>query len=558
MFMKWGREVPDAHNLSSLRLLGSVGEPINPEAWRWYRDAFGGNRTPVVDTVADRDRRDHDLAAARPDSGQARFGDDTAAWHLREVVDEEGKELVPGADEAEHVTGYLVLDQPWPSMLRGIWGDAGAVQGDLLVTVCRAGLVFRRRRARVDSDGNIWLLGRIDDVMNVSGHRISTTEVESALVGHSGVAEAAVVGASDETTGQGICAFVILESQAKNNDNMVDELREQVAKEIGKIARPREIHVVPELPKTRSGKIMRRLLRDVAEGRELGDTSTLVDHPCSRRSGPASRYAAWTADRDEAGPRPVLGDDVGQLGVDRHGDRRRVQRDVLDDAGRQFLGEGTVDHADQPVVDRDRRAGVARLAAHLADDRARLLAGSPDDAARVAGGPAELARDLAERRVGPEAVDLEAVDVVHRRDLGRVELDHRVVEGVIAGHHRAEHTAGLRPLGAHLRPWAAAVCGGEADQVAAVVIADGGQVHNVSPLTTSPEPPPSGSGSSACAREVVGASSAASVAIVTDKRTASGARSSKHPPSTSRPAYSTATVSLSLGRDRLARRHVAT
>ena len=278
MFMKFGREIPDAHDLSSLRLLGSVGEPINPEAWRWYRDAFGGNRIPVVDTWWQTETGSimisplPGVTAAKPGSAMTPLPGITA-----KIVDEEGNELVPGADEGEHVTGYLVLDQPWPSMLRGIWGDPERYQETYWSKYGKQGWYFAGDGARVDSDGNIWLLGRIDDVMNVSGHRISTTEVESALVGHSGVAEAAVVGATDETTGQGICAFVILESDAKDNDNMVDELREQVAKEIGKIARPREIHVVPELPKTRSGKIMRRLLRDVAEGRELGDTSTLVD-----------------------------------------------------------------------------------------------------------------------------------------------------------------------------------------------------------------------------------------------------------------------------------------
>ncbi|MDX1887633.1 acetate--CoA ligase [Mycolicibacterium sp. 120270] len=278
MFMKWGREYPDAHDLSSLRLLGSVGEPINPEAWRWYRDAFGGNRTPVVDTWWQTETGAimisplPGVTATKPGSAMRPLPGISA-----KIVDEEGNELVPGADEAEHVTGYLVLDQPWPSMLRGIWGDLERYKETYWSRYAKQGWYFAGDGARVDSDGDIWLLGRIDDVMNVSGHRISTTEVESALVGHSGVAEAAVVGASDETTGQGICAFVILESHAKSNDNMVDELREQVAKEIGKIARPREIHVVPELPKTRSGKIMRRLLRDVAEGRELGDTSTLVD-----------------------------------------------------------------------------------------------------------------------------------------------------------------------------------------------------------------------------------------------------------------------------------------
>jgi acetyl-CoA synthetase len=279
MFMKWGREFPDAHDLSSLRLLGSVGEPINPEAWRWYRDAFGGNSTPVVDTWW---QTETGAIMISPLPGVTNAKPGSAMKPLpgisAKIVDEEGHELVPGADEAEHVTGYLVLDQPWPSMLRGIWGDPERYKETYWARYAEQGWYFAGDGARVDSDGSIWLLGRIDDVMNVSGHRISTTEVESALVGHSGVAEAAVVGASDETTGQGICAFVILEAHAQDSgDEMVGELREQVAKEIGKIARPREIHVVPELPKTRSGKIMRRLLRDVAEGRELGDTSTLVD-----------------------------------------------------------------------------------------------------------------------------------------------------------------------------------------------------------------------------------------------------------------------------------------
>nr|CRL72771.1 acetate--CoA ligase [Mycolicibacterium malmesburyense] len=280
MFMKWGREIPDAHDLSSLRLLGSVGEPINPEAWRWYRDAFGGNRTPVVDTWWQTETGAimisplPGITEAKPGSAMQPLPGISA-----KIVDEEGNELVPGADEEEHVTGYLVLDQPWPAMLRGIWGDPERYKETYWSRYADQGWYFAGDGARVDSDGSIWLLGRIDDVMNVSGHRISTTEVESALVGHGHVAEAAVVGASDDTTGQGICAFVILESHAqhRDGDEMAHELREQVAKEIGKIARPREIHVVPELPKTRSGKIMRRLLRDVAEGRELGDTSTLVD-----------------------------------------------------------------------------------------------------------------------------------------------------------------------------------------------------------------------------------------------------------------------------------------
>ncbi|MBV9515409.1 MAG: acetate--CoA ligase [Mycobacteriaceae bacterium] len=279
-FMKWGRKFPDAHDLSSLRLLGSVGEPINPEAWRWYRAAFGGDRTPVVDTWWQTETGAvmisplPGVTTCKPGAAMAPLPGISA-----KIVDEDGNELKPGADEAEHVTGYLVLDSPWPAMLRGIWGDPERYKETYWSRYAEQGWYFAGDGARVDSDGHIWLLGRIDDVMNVSGHRISTTEVESALVGHSHVAEAAVVGASDDTTGQAICAFVILEAHAKHreDDEMTKELREHVAKEISPIAKPREIHVVPELPKTRSGKIMRRLLRDVAEGRELGDTSTLVD-----------------------------------------------------------------------------------------------------------------------------------------------------------------------------------------------------------------------------------------------------------------------------------------
>lgn len=278
-FMKWGREIPDAHDLSSLRLLGSVGEPINPEAWRWYRDVFGANKTPIVDTWWQTETGAimisplPGVTAAKPGSAMTPLPGISA-----KIVDDEGVQLVPGADEAEHATGYLVLDKPWPAMLRGIWGDPQRFTDTYWSRFAEHGWYFAGDGARYDADGNIWVLGRIDDVMNVSGHRISTAEVESALVGHSGVAEAAVVGASDDTTGQGICAFVILQADhADGGASMIDELRAQVAREISPIARPREIHVVPELPKTRSGKIMRRLLRDVAEGRELGDTSTLVD-----------------------------------------------------------------------------------------------------------------------------------------------------------------------------------------------------------------------------------------------------------------------------------------
>lgn len=278
-FMKWGRQIPAEHDLSSLRLLGSVGEPINPEAWRWYRMAFGADKTPIVDTWW---QTETGAIMISPLPGVTECKPGSAMRPLpgisAKIVDDDGNELQPQPDHGEHVTGYLVLDKPWPSMLRGIWGDDERFKETYWSRFAEQGWYFAGDGARYGSDGEIWVLGRIDDVMNISGHRISTAEVESALVGHSGVAEAAVVGATDEHTGQAICAFVILKSSAHGGEkNMVDELRAEVAREISPIAKPREIHVVPELPKTRSGKIMRRLLRDVAEGRELGDTSTLVD-----------------------------------------------------------------------------------------------------------------------------------------------------------------------------------------------------------------------------------------------------------------------------------------
>jgi acetyl-CoA synthetase len=277
-FMKWGREIPDAHNLSSLRLLGSVGEPINPEAWRWYREVFGADSLPVVDTWWQTETGSAmisplpGIAAAKPGSAMTPLPGISA-----KIVDDHGDPLQPDADNAKNVAGYLVLDQPWPSMLRGIWGDPDRYRDTYWSKFADKGLYFAGDGARFDPDGAIWVLGRIDDVMNVSGHRISTAEVESALVGHSGVAEAAVVGVTDDTTGQAICAFVVLCASYEPHDGTIPELRSQVAQEISPIAKPREIHVVPELPKTRSGKIMRRLLRDVAENRELGDTSTLLD-----------------------------------------------------------------------------------------------------------------------------------------------------------------------------------------------------------------------------------------------------------------------------------------
>ncbi|HEX5144581.1 MAG TPA: acetate--CoA ligase [Mycobacterium sp.] len=279
-FMKWGRELAFEHDLSSLRLLGSVGEPINPEAWRWYRLVFGGDKTPIVDTWW---QTETGAAMISPLPGVTACKPGSAMRPLpgisAKIVDDDGAELAPSPEHGEPVTGYLVLDKPWPAMLRGIWGDPERFKETYWSRFAEQGWYFAGDGARYGSDGEIWVLGRIDDVMNVSGHRISTAEVESALVGHAGVAEAAVVGASDDQTGQAICAFVILKAHAAemSSEQMIDELRAEVSREISPIAKPREIHVVPELPKTRSGKIMRRLLRDVAEGRELGDTSTLLD-----------------------------------------------------------------------------------------------------------------------------------------------------------------------------------------------------------------------------------------------------------------------------------------
>jgi acetyl-CoA synthetase len=277
-FMKWGREIPDAHDLSSLRLLGTVGEPINPEAWRWYRKVIGAERLPIVDTWWQTETGSvmitplPGIAAAKPGSAMRPLPGISA-----KIVDDHGDEIPPANDKGEHVSGYLVLDQPWPSMLRGIWGDPERYVETYWSRFAEQGWYFAGDGAYYDADGAIWVVGRIDDVMNVSGHRLSTAEVESALVGHVAVAEAAVVGMTDETTGQAICAFVVLVADFEVHDGIVDELRVEVAREISPIAKPREVHVVPELPKTRSGKIMRRLLRDVAENRELGDTSTLLD-----------------------------------------------------------------------------------------------------------------------------------------------------------------------------------------------------------------------------------------------------------------------------------------
>ena len=271
-WMKWGNEFPNKFNLSSLRLLGSVGEPINPEAWMWYREVIGGGNCPIVDTWWQTETGAimisplPGVTATKPGSAmKALPGIST------KVVDDKGVPVPNGHG------GFLILDQPWPSMLRGVWGEDERYKETYWSRF--PGIYFAGDGAKLDNDGAIWLMGRVDDVMNISGHRISTTEVESALVSHESVAEAAVVGAADSLTGQGIVAFVILRGGIEHlsGEVLIKELRDHVAKEIGAIAKPRQIMVVNELPKTRSGKIMRRLLKDVAENRAVGDATTLAD-----------------------------------------------------------------------------------------------------------------------------------------------------------------------------------------------------------------------------------------------------------------------------------------
>lgn len=276
-FMKWGRDIPDKYDLSSIRVLGSVGEPINPEAWMWYRDVIGGNGgkqnpAPIVDTWWQTETGAQMIAplpgvtATKPGSAQVPLPGIAV-----DVVDENGVSVPDGHG------GFLVIREPWPAMLRGIWGDPERFKETYWSRF--ETMYFAGDGAKKDEDGDIWLLGRVDDVMNISGHRLSTTEIESALVSHAAVAEAAVVGAADETTGQAVVAFVILRGDAVDTgEEIIQDLRNHVGKEIGPIAKPKTILVVPELPKTRSGKIMRRLLKDVAEGRDAGDATTLADN----------------------------------------------------------------------------------------------------------------------------------------------------------------------------------------------------------------------------------------------------------------------------------------
>jgi acetyl-CoA synthetase len=269
-FMKWGDEHPAAHDLSSLRLLGSVGEPINPEAWMWYREVIGGGRCPVVDTWW---QTETGAIMISPLPGATTTKPGSATFPLpgisADIVDEQAEPVgIPGG-------GYLVLDQPWPSMLRGIWGDDQRFRDTYWARV--PGAYFAGDGAKRDAEGYFWLLGRVDDVMNISGHRISTTEVESALVAHEAVAEAAVVGRTDAQTGQAIAAFVTPRKGIEGDQALAQQLRDHVATMISPIAKPASVLFTHDLPKTRSGKIMRRLLQDIAEDKQLGDTSTLAD-----------------------------------------------------------------------------------------------------------------------------------------------------------------------------------------------------------------------------------------------------------------------------------------
>ena len=268
-FMKWGPQFPEAHDLTSLRLLGSVGEPINPEAWMWYFEHIGGGRCPIVDTWW---QTETGSILISPLPGVTTLKPGSATFPLpgiaAEVVDEQGNRIEVGG-------GYLTLTRPWPAMLRGIYGDPERYKETYWARY--GDRYFAGDGCKLDDDGYLWLLGRVDDVMNISGHRVSTTEVESALVDHPTVAESAVVGAKDATTGQAIIAFVTLKAGADTDAEHGEALRAHVAQRIGAIARPKTIIFTDDLPKTRSGKIMRRLLRDVAEGRDLGDTTTLAD-----------------------------------------------------------------------------------------------------------------------------------------------------------------------------------------------------------------------------------------------------------------------------------------
>ena len=373
--MKWGHEEPQKHDLSSLRVLGSVGEPINPEAWMWYHSYIGGERCPIVDTWWQTETGGIMISplpgATTTKPGSATF---PLPGHLGRGRRRQRQDVVTVGG------GYLTLTRPWPAMLRGIWGDPERYQETYWSRF--PGRYFAGDGAKLDDDGYLWLLGRVDDVMNVSGHRISTTEVESALVSHPDVAEAAVVGANDATTGQAIIAYVTLRG---GHDVDVKVLRDHVGIEIGAIAKPKTIYLTPELPKTRSGKIMRRLLRDVAEGRNLGDTTTLADAARRRRDqeegrrsppggltrpGPGGRSdrSADPADRQltrcgtpvAAGADAAAAEPVAEVEQDAEGDEDPTER-------RHAGDRGVGDHVEQ------RRVGQE-------DEARRAAAGTPSNA----------------------------------------------------------------------------------------------------------------------------------------------------------------------------------
>ena len=323
-FAKWGDDIPAQFDLSSLRLLGTVGEPINPEAWMWYREHIGGSRLPIVDTWWQTETGAimisplPGVTATKPGSAMSALPGIVA-----DVVDDQGQSVPPGGG------GYLAIREPWPAMLRTIWGDDQRYIDTYWSRL--PGLYFPGDGAKRDADGHLWLLGRVDDVMLVSGHNISTTEVESALVSHPSVAESAVVGATDPTTGQAIVAFVILRGSVDGGGDLVKELREHVAKTLGPIAKPRQIMLVPELPKTRSGKIMRRLLRDVAENRSLGDVTTLQDSSVMDLISAGLKTGASETDpaRDlgELGSSGRPNSSRSEVEHDQHRDRRRQPAD---------------------------------------------------------------------------------------------------------------------------------------------------------------------------------------------------------------------------------------
>jgi acetyl-CoA synthetase len=287
-FMKWGEQEPAGHDLTSLRLLGTVGEPINPEAWMWYHEHIGGGRCPIVDTWWQTETGGQ-MVTPLPGVIATKPGSATVPLPgiFGEVVDDNGNPVEKGG-------GYWTLTKPWPGMLRGIWGDPERYKDTYWSRF--EGRYFAGDGAKIDDDGYIWFLGRVDDVMNVSGHRISTTEVESALVDHPAVAEAAVVGATDAVTGQAIIGYCILRGSFDASPELGEEIRGHVAHKIGPTARPKTVIFTPDLPKTRSGKIMRRLLRDVAEGRDLGDTTTLADPAVVEEI--RERAASGTADEE--------------------------------------------------------------------------------------------------------------------------------------------------------------------------------------------------------------------------------------------------------------------